>query len=70
MFNGIASGANAAGFLLGGLLLTVSTPRAVLFGTAVAGLVVTAVFAQPLVRAIRAERATVPATADAELVAA
>jgi MFS family permease len=72
MFNGIASGANAAGFLIGGLLLSVSSPRVMLFGTAVAGLAVTAMFAPPMVRAIRADRAAVARSEprEAELVAA
>jgi MFS family permease len=56
IFNSIASGANATGFLLGGALLAVAAPRTLIVGCGLAGLAVTAIFAPPLVRAIRREQ--------------
>jgi MFS family permease len=58
MFNSIASGANAAGFLLGGALLAVASPRTLMLGCGVAGLAAAAAFGPTLVRAMRRERAT------------
>jgi MFS family permease len=76
MFNSIASGANAAGFLLGGALLAVASPRTLMLGCGVAGLAAAAAFGPTLIRAMRRERATAvsasmspAATATADAVA-
>jgi hypothetical protein len=45
------------GFLLGGLLLEVATPRLLVAGCGAAGLLVVALVVPPVIRAIRAERA-------------
>ena len=63
----IANGANAAGYLLGGVLLAVLAVRPTLALVGIGGLLVTLVFAAPTLRAIARERAahaahaTVPA---------
>jgi MFS family permease len=56
MFNSIAGGANAFGFLLGGLLLTIASPRTLIVGSGLAGLAVVGIFSPPMVRAIRREQ--------------
>jgi MFS family permease len=55
-FNSIAGAANAFGFLLGGALLTIASPRLLIVGCGLAGLAAVAVFSPPLVRALRRER--------------
>jgi MFS family permease len=65
-FNSIAGGANASGFLLGGVLLTVAGPRTLVVACGVAGLVAAAVFSPPLVRAIRRERESAVTTSETE----
>jgi MFS family permease len=55
MFNSVASGANAFGYLIGGLLLAVASPRVLIVGCGVAGLVAVVLFGSPLVRALRRE---------------
>jgi MFS family permease len=52
-----ANGGNAAGYLLGGVLLAVIAVRPAIALVGVAGLAVTAVFAAPALRAIARERA-------------
>src|SRR4051812_18499690 len=53
----VANGANAAGYLLGGVLLAVLAVRPTLALVGVGGLLVTVVFAAPTLRAIARERA-------------
>lgn len=61
LFGAVANGANAVGFLLGGVLLGVLPVRAAIAGPGLTGLVVTLVFGVPLLRATARERAaTVP----------
>ncbi|MGC5017213.1 MFS transporter [Micromonospora sp. DT47] len=57
VFGAAVQGAAMAGFVVGGLLLAVADPRPLVAGCGVAGLLVVAVFAVPVRRAIRAERA-------------
>jgi MFS family permease len=57
IFNSIAGGANAFGFLLGGALLTIASPRTLIIACGLAGLAVVGIFSPPLVRAIRREQA-------------
>jgi MFS family permease len=57
MFNSIAGGASTFGFLLGGALLTIASPRAIIIACGLAGLAVVGIFSPPLVRAIRREQA-------------
>ncbi|MFG2054062.1 MFS transporter [Micromonospora sp. NPDC048930] len=57
--SGSVQGASMVGFLLGGLLLEVATPRVLVAGCGVAGLLVIALVVPPVVRAVRAERAPV-----------
>jgi MFS family permease len=66
--SGSAQGASMVGFLLGGLLLEVATPRILVAGCGVAGLLVIVLVVPPVVRAVRAERARlgVPVTRPAE----
>ncbi|MCW3838823.1 MFS transporter [Micromonospora yasonensis] len=52
-------GASMGGFLVGGLLLEVATPRLLIAGCGVAGLLVIALVVPPVARAIRTERAPV-----------
>ncbi len=61
MFNSIAGGANAFGFLLGGALLTIASPRSLIVACGLAGLAVVGIFSPPLVRAIRREQHAVAA---------
>jgi MFS family permease len=56
MFNSIATGANSFGFLLGGALLTIASPRTLIVACGLAGLAVVGIFSPPLVRAIRREQ--------------
>jgi MFS family permease len=56
MVNSIAGGANAFGFLLGGALLTIASPRTLIVACGLAGLAVVGIFSPPLVRAIRREQ--------------
>jgi MFS family permease len=64
-FNSIASGANAIGFLLGGALLTIASPRILIVGCGLAGLAAVGLFSPPLLRAIRRERHSAAASAPA-----
>jgi MFS family permease len=57
MFNSIASGANAIGYLAGGVLLVVASPRLLVIGCGLAGVAAAAIFGVPLTRAMRRERA-------------
>lgn len=62
IFAAVANGANAIGYLLGGALLAVTSPRMVFAGTEAAGLLVVLAFALPLLRAARRdERECAPA---------
>jgi MFS family permease len=56
LFGAVVNGANALGYLLGGVLLGVLSVRLTIAGTALVGLVVTVVFAVPLLRAATRER--------------
>jgi MFS family permease len=67
MFNSVASGANAFGYLIGGLLLAVASPRVLIVGCGVAGLVAVVLFGSPLVRALRRES---PAIAEPDALSA
>lgn len=58
MFNSVASGANALGYLLGGLLLSVASPRLLVIACGLAGLAAAAIFGVPLTQALRRERDT------------
>lgn len=69
VFNSIASGANALGFLLGGALLAVALPRTLIVSCGLAGLVAVAIFSPQLVRAIRRERRSNAAPAPAAMAA-
>ncbi len=63
-FGAVANGANAAGYVLGGVLLGLLPVRPALALIGVAGVLMTAVFAGPTLRAIARERAaTRPASA-------
>ncbi|GHJ51544.1 hypothetical protein Nm8I071_08510 [Nonomuraea sp. TT08I-71] len=62
---GSVQGASMIGFLLGGLLLEVATPRLLVAGCGVAGLLVIALVVPPVARAVRAGRAPVGAPAPA-----
>ncbi|MEU8259385.1 MFS transporter [Micromonospora sp. NPDC048999] len=67
--SGCVQGASMVGFLLGGLLLAVATPRSLVAGCGAVGLLVVALVVPPVIRAIRTERAVAedrPAE-DAEL---
>ncbi|MGW5667000.1 MFS transporter [Micromonospora sp. NPDC003776] len=66
--SGSIQGASMVGFLLGGLLLEVATPRLLIAGCGVAGLLVIALVVPSVARAVRAGRAPVgaPAAAPAE----
>jgi MFS family permease len=55
-FNSIAGGANGFGFLLGGALLTIASPRTIIVACGLAGLAVVGIFSPSLVRAIRREQ--------------
>jgi MFS family permease len=57
IFNSIASGANAFGYLAGGVLLAVASPRLLVIACGLAGVVAATVFGLPLTRAMRHERA-------------
>ncbi|WP_431899349.1 MFS transporter [Micromonospora chalcea] len=65
VFGAAAQGAAMGGYLVGGLLLEVAGPRTLIAGCGVAGLLVVAALAGPVRRAVRAERAVVPAAAVA-----
>jgi MFS family permease len=58
VFGAVASGANVAGLLLGGVLLDVVPVRAAIAAAGLGGLAATAAFALPLLRAIAGERVT------------
>ncbi len=57
IFNSIASGANAFGYLAGGVLLAVASPRLLVVACGLAGVAAAAIFGLPLARAMRKERA-------------
>ncbi len=59
IFIGVVNGANAIGYLLGGALLSLTSPRLLIAGTEGAGLLVVLAFAVPVLRAARSERGTV-----------
>jgi MFS family permease len=61
MVNSIAGGANAFGYLLGGALLAIASPRTLIVASGLAGLAVVGAFSPPLVRAIRREQHAMPA---------
>ncbi|MEV4689509.1 MFS transporter [Micromonospora echinospora] len=65
VFGAAAQGAAMGGYLVGGLLLEVAGPRALIAGCGVAGLLVVVALLGPVRRAVRAERAVVPAEAVA-----
>ncbi|MEU3452510.1 MFS transporter [Micromonospora sp. NPDC006766] len=73
--SGSVQGASMVGFLLGGLLLAVATPRSLVAACGAAGLLVVALVVPPVIRAIRTEQAVaegrptapVTSTKDAEL---
>ncbi|MBQ1054401.1 MFS transporter [Micromonospora sp. C32] len=65
VFGAAAQGAAMGGYLVGGLLLEVAGPRTLIAGCGVAGLLVVVALAGPVRRAVRAERAVVPAAAVA-----
>ena len=56
VFGAVASGANVAGLLLGGVLLAVVPVRAAIAAAGLGGLAATAAFALPVLRAIARER--------------
>jgi MFS family permease len=58
VFGAVASGANVAGLLLGGVLLDVVPVRAAIAAAGLGGLAATAAFALPVLRAIAGERVT------------
>jgi MFS family permease len=58
VFGAVASGANVAGLLLGGVLLAVVPVRAAIAAAGLGGLAATAAFARPVLRAIARERVT------------
>jgi MFS family permease len=64
MFGGLMNGAVTVGLAAGGLLLTFASPRAVVIGAGVAGLVVLVPFAGPVLRAAARERASAPIGLD------
>jgi MFS family permease len=57
IFNSIANGANAIGYLAGGALLVVASPRLLVVACGLAGVTAAAIFGVPLIRAMRRERA-------------
>jgi len=61
-FGAVANGATAIGLIAGGLLLTVASPRPIIIGTGLAGLLVIVPFVLPVLRAAR--RDETPANAD------
>ncbi|AXO32696.1 MFS transporter [Micromonospora sp. B006] len=65
VFGAAAQGAAMGGYLVGGLLLEVAGPRALIAGCGVAGLLVVVALLGPVRRAVRAERAVVPDAAVA-----
>ncbi|HET6214354.1 MAG TPA: MFS transporter [Micromonosporaceae bacterium] len=65
IFVGAVNGANVFGYLAGGLLLAVVTPRSVLALSGVAGLVIAVACLAPVLRAARRERAAAPVTPGA-----
>ncbi|MFF5172704.1 MFS transporter [Micromonospora sp. NPDC000089] len=69
LFGAAVQGGGMAGYLIGGLLLEVAEPRPLVAGCGVAGLLVVAVLAWPVRRAVRAERAAAPVAAPAAPVA-
>lgn len=65
IFNSIAGGANAFGYLAGGALLAIASPRLLVIMCGLAGVTAAAIFGVPLTRAMRRERAAyVHAVAD------
>jgi MFS family permease len=58
VFGAVASGANVAGLLLGGVLLAVVPVRTAIAAAGLGGLAATAAFAPPVLRAIARERVT------------
>ena len=70
-FNSIASGANALGYLLGGALLTIASPRLLIVGCGLAGLAAVGVFSpllRPALQRERHTRTTAPSAAEAPAV--
>ncbi|MFI5835146.1 MFS transporter [Micromonospora sp. NPDC051300] len=63
VFGAAVQGGGMAGYLVGGLLMEVAEPRPLVAGCGVAGLLVVVALAWPVRRAVRAERAAVPAAA-------
>ncbi|GAB3068065.1 MFS transporter [Micromonospora schwarzwaldensis] len=59
VFGAAVQGGGMAGYLVGGLLLTVADPRPLVAGCGVAGLLVVAALAGPVRRTVRAERTAV-----------
>jgi MFS family permease len=57
IFNSIASGANAFGYLAGGAFLAIASPRLLVVTCGLAGVAAAAIFGLPLARAMRRERA-------------
>jgi MFS family permease len=57
IFNSIAGGANAFGYLAGGALLAIASPRLLVIACGLAGVAAAAIFGPPLARAMRRERA-------------
>ncbi|MET9302649.1 MFS transporter [Micromonospora aurantiaca] len=70
VFGAAAQGAAMGGYLVGGLLLEVAGPRALVAACGVAGLLVVVALAWPVRRAVRAERAANRAATPAVAVAA
>jgi MFS family permease len=56
IFNSIAGGANAFGYLAGGALLAIASPRLLVIACGLAGVAAAAIFGPPLARAMRRER--------------
>ena len=57
IFNSIAGGTNAFGYLAGGALLAIASPRLLVIACGLAGVAAAAIFGVPLTRAMRRERA-------------
>jgi MFS family permease len=65
VFNSVASGANAFGYLLGGVLLTVASPRSLIVACGLAGVAVLIPFGAPLRKALAREQRHALSTAAA-----
>jgi MFS family permease len=63
IFNSIAGGTNAFGYLAGGALLAIASPRVLVIACGLAGVAAAAIFGVPLTRAMRRERAAYDSTA-------